>query len=95
MAKFELNIYGENDEILKTFSTDHIRWGFLTAAIEIQEEIEGSDPKDQFDKIGGFIKELFVGMTDADLSNADYGDVINVFNQITRQAGKIKSSKNA
>lgn len=95
MAKFELNIYGENDEILKTFSTDHIRWGFLTAAIEIQEEIEGSDPKEQFDKIGGFIKKLFVGMTDADLGNADYGDVINVFNQITRQAGKIKSSKNA
>ena len=37
MAKFELNVYGQNDEILNTFSTDHIRWGLLLAALDLQE----------------------------------------------------------
>ena len=27
MAQFELNIYGENDEIVKRFETNKVRWG--------------------------------------------------------------------
>lgn len=39
MAKFELPIYGENDELVKTYTTDHIRWNARILKItEVQDE---------------------------------------------------------
>ena len=41
MAKFELPIYGENDEIIKEYKTDIVRYGILEDAIKISEESKG------------------------------------------------------
>lgn len=90
MAKFELNIYGANDEILNTYKTDHVRWGLLTRALALQEEIKDADVEAQFNALHDFVKEIFFDLTDEDLKNADAGDVINVFTQVARMAGKIK-----
>lgn len=37
MAQFELNIYGENDEIINKFETDKVRWGIYMEAVNISE----------------------------------------------------------
>ena len=95
MAKFELNIYGKNDEILKTYKTDHIRWGLILSALDLQERIADEDPVTQMGAISEFAKEIFVDITEEDLKNADSTDVINLFSQVGRMANKIKGSKNA
>ena len=95
MAKFELNIYGQNDEITNTYKTDHIRWGLLLAALDLQEEIKGASEVEQIKAISEFAKEIFVGLTDEDLQNADSGDVMNVFAQVGRMSARLKGSKNA
>ena len=94
MARFELNIYGQNDEILKTFQTEHIRWGLLLTALDLQEKIDHEMPENQIRAINKFALELFPGITEDDLRNADGRDVINVFAQVGRIAGQI-NGKNA
>lgn len=90
MAKFELNVYGQNDEILNTFSTDHIRWGLLLAALDLQEQIKDAALDEQMQAMTAFMLELFPGMTETDIKHADAQDVINVFMQVSRIANKIK-----
>lgn len=94
MAKLELNIYGKNDEITNVYKTDHVRWGLLIAALGLQEQIKDEDVATQIEAISEFAKEIFVGLTDEDLRNADSGDVMNVFTQVGRMARKINGSKN-
>ena len=95
MALFELNTYGNDDEILNTVSTDKVRWGVFLQALELQAELKDESPTAQFVTLSAFIKKLFPTMTDADLENADVGDVMNVFNQLIRQANRIGgNSKN-
>lgn len=89
MSRFELNVYGDNDEVLKTFTTDFIRWGVFLQAVEIHEQTEGKEPNEQFALIGELIKKLFPGITDADLSMADSQDVINIFWMLVCKANRI------
>lgn len=95
MAMFELNIYGNNDEILKRFETDKVRWGVYMQAIELQEQFEDEDfdASEQFDAINKFVKKIFPDLTDADLENADGDDVINTFKQLINKTNKIKGGK--
>lgn len=95
MAKYELKIYGENDEIMKTYETNFIRWGFYMKAVEVQEEIKDKSTGEQFAAINQFIKKIFVGLTDEELALADGMDVMNTFKQILSFANVLKSSKNA
>lgn len=95
MAVFELNIYGENDEILKTYTTSHIRWGLLNKALEIEDQIKESDIREQMAVLSEFVKEIFVGITTEEVNNADSRDIISNFTQLTRMAGKMTGSKNA
>lgn len=83
MARFALNIYGENDEIIKTYETDHVRWGVFTKAIKASEN------DNSFDAISEIVKMIFVGLTDEEIAKADYNDVIANFVQLTNQAAKI------
>lgn len=89
MAKLELNIYGKNDEILSTYQTDHVRWGLLLTALDLQEKIKDSDPEQQIAAINEFALQLFPGITEAEVRNADCMDVMNVFAQVGRMANKI------
>ena len=97
MAKFELSIYGEEDEKIKTFETDHIRWGVFLQAVKLQEEIKDKPADEQFKAINQFVKSIFVGLTDEDLEKADGLDVINTFKQLISAVGTINggNSKNA
>lgn len=89
MAKFELNIYGENDEIVKTYATDHLRYGVLMQALEMQEGMEHMTAAEQMQTANALVKKVFAGLTDAELACADAGDVLATFTQVTRHAEKI------
>lgn len=89
MAKFELPIYGENDEIEKTYATDHVRWGIFTKALEMQEGIEKKPMAEQLGMISELMKSIFSGLTDEDLEKADTFDMFNVFAMIINGAKKL------
>lgn len=98
MAQFELNTYGKDDEILKSFTTDRVRWGVFMQALELQETLDTKTSAEQFAAINTFIKKIFPELTDADLENADTDDVLNTFQQLIKKAQKIGgrgNSKNA
>lgn len=91
MAKFELNIYGENDEIVKTYETDHIRYGVLMKALELDEQNQRSkNPVEQIKASNAIVKLIFHGLTDEELMLADMQDVLNTYGQVTRMAEGIK-----
>ena len=95
MAKFELNIYGKDDEIVKTYATDNILWGFYLEAVKAYEDMQETPVEEQFEMINGFVKRMFIGLTDDELNCASGDDVLNVFNQLMRKARSIGGSKNA
>lgn len=96
MAQFELNIYGNDDEIIKTYATDHIRWGILLEALKVKEEISDLSVGEQVVLISNFVKKIFPDLIDADLEKADIDDVMNTFRQLINKANAIGgNSKNA
>lgn len=94
MAKYELNIYKENDEIEKTYATDNIKWGFYLEAVKAYEDMQEMTEAEQFEMINGFVKRMFIGLTDEQLERASGDDVINVFNQLMKKANSIGGKKN-
>lgn len=95
MAQFELNIYGENDEVLKRFETERVRWGVFVQALELEESLKSKNAGDMITAVNDFVKKIFPNITDADLENADVDDVLHTFQQLLAKAGKIGiSTKN-
>lgn len=94
--RFELSIYGENDEVLKKYETDHVRWGVLLKAVNLQEIMKDKTPVEQVGMVGEFVKSIFVGLTNEELEKADTNDVMNTFKQLLSSVGTINSgdSKN-
>ena len=95
MAKYELKIYGENDEIVKEYATDNILWGFYLEAVKAYEDMQEMSAAEQFEMINGFVKRMFIGLTDEELEKASGDDVMNVFQQLMRKARSIGGAKNA
>lgn len=89
MAQFELNIYGNNDEILKTYETDKVRWGVYVQALEMADGLNSMSPAEQFNCINNFVKKIFPDLTDEDLQNADSDDVIATFRQLLKKSERI------
>lgn len=95
MAKYELNIYKENDEIEKTYAVDNLLWGFYLEAVKASEDMSEMTPAEQFEMINGFVKRMFIGLTDEELNRASGDDVMNVFQQLIKKARAIGGGKNA
>lgn len=91
MAFVELNIYGSNDEIIKTFSTNRVRWGLIVRAVELEEKINDSSTgiKEQISLLNDFVLSIFPDMTQTDVEAADYNDIKNVFKMVGNMAGAI------
>lgn len=89
MAQFELNIYNENDEVVKRFETERVRWGVFMQALELEESLKGAQARDMIAAINQFVKKIFPAITDADIENADVDDVLHTFQQLLRKASKI------
>ena len=96
MALLSINVYGENDEVLKTFETNKIRWRLFGEAVKINDEIKEQDTAAQMEVVGNFVLSLFPGMTADDLELCDVGDIFNTFKMVTTLANNIEGSgKNA
>lgn len=95
MAQFELKVYDENDEVVKHFETDRVRWGIFVQALELEETLKGASARDVISSVNQFVKKIFPALTDEDLECADVDDVMNTFKQLLSKAQKIGvSSKN-
>lgn len=90
---FELNIYGNDDEIIKKYHTAHVRWGIFTDAIKLHEEIGSKNAEEQLAAVSGFMKKIFVGLTDEELQLADAFDVFNTFRMIVNKANSINGGR--
>ncbi len=97
MAKYELPIYGENDEVVKMHETNICPWGVYIQAADMQEQLKDKSAREQMDAVGEILKAVFPSLTDAELMRADGMDVMNTFMQIVSGGQKIKggNSKNA
>lgn len=97
MAKYELPIYGENDEVIKMHQTNICPWAVYIQAAEMQEELQEKSARDQMQAVGEILKAIFVSLTDEELLHADGMDVMNTFKQIVTGGQKIKggNEKNA
>jgi hypothetical protein len=89
MAQFELNIYDENDDIVKHFATDRVRWGIFVQALELEESLKSASAADMISAVNAFVKKIFPSLTDEDLMDADVDDVLNTFKQLLAKAKKI------
>lgn len=96
MAKFELPIYGENDEVVKMYETNIVKWGVFVQAAELQEKLKEASIKEQISAVGELLQTVFTGLTTEELAQADYNDIFNTFTQIVGNGNKIKggNSKN-
>ncbi len=92
-TEFELNIYGEDDEIIKTYRTAHVRWGIFAEAIKLKEEIKNKNSEEQLEAVSGFMKSIFLGLTDEHMQLADAFDVFNTFNMIVNKANSINGGR--
>lgn len=97
MAKYELPIYGENDEVIKTHETNICPWAVYIQAAELQEELKDKPAREQMAAVGDLLKAVFTNLTEDELMRADGMDVMNTFQQIVTGGQKIKggTSKNA
>jgi hypothetical protein len=89
MAQFELNIYGADDEVVKHFETDRVRWGIFVQALELEESLKSAKAADMISAVNEFVKKIFPTLTDADLLDADVDDVLHTFQQLLAKAKKI------
>lgn len=96
MAKYELPIYGKDDEIVKTHATNICPWAVYVQAAEMQDDLKDKSVKEQINAVGDVLKAVFIGLTDEELLCADGMDVMNTFQQIVSGGQTIKggSSKN-
>lgn len=94
MAKFELPIYGENDEIVKEYKTDIVKYGILEDAIKISEETKGKGPTEQLNAVTPILQRVFKGLTAEELKDADLFTVFGVFNQIINLANGLSGTNN-
>lgn len=92
MAKFELPIYGENDEIVKEYKTEIVRYGILEDAIKISEETKGGTAEEQLKAVTPILQRVFKGLTAEELKDADLFTVFNVFNQIVSLANGLNGA---
>ena len=90
MAKYELPIYGENDEIVKEYKTNICPWGVYIEAAELSEGLQGKSTREQLSACETIMKAIFTGLTDAELRHADGGDVFNTFRPIVNGGQTIK-----
>lgn len=94
--KYELNIYGENDAIIKKYETDIARYGVFEEAIKFAELAEGKSAGEinllAFKLAGPFCKNLFPGLTDEDMRNAVLSDMINLIYQVCNLAAPISEA---
>lgn len=93
MSLISLNIYNDADEIIKTYSTNRIRWGVLVKAVELEEMTKGDENGVESVKaISDLMYSIFPSITPDDLALADFDDMKNVFRMVVNMTGHIEKN---
>lgn len=93
MALINLNIYNDDDEIIKTYTTNRVRWGVLIKAVEMEEKINGDvKAAETINAISELIVSIFPSMTPDDLAMADFNDMKNTIRMVVNLAGHIEKN---
>lgn len=68
MPRIALNLYGQDDEIVKQLHRTTLRWGVLKKAIRMEETLkdENVEVMDQIDEITGLLEAVFDGQATAE-----------------------------
>lgn len=95
--KYELPIYGANDEVINRHATNICPFEVYIRAAELREGLANMKAAEQLKAVGELLKSMFPELTDKELARADAGDVFNTFMQIVNGGQKIKvgNGKNA
>lgn len=99
MAKFELPIYNEKDEIVKTHQRNKCPVDLFLKFQEYSAKVTSNEVEndtDFFNEIKGLMCELFPAMTEKEYTNnADVAEVIALFNKVVTKATQFETAKNA
>lgn len=91
MAKYELSIYGANDEVVKKYEANRCTWAVFVQAADLQEQMQGKPATEQLKSVNEILKAVFIGLTDEELMNADGEEVLNTFMQVVQGGQQIKN----
>lgn len=98
MAKFELHIYNDFDEIVKTHQRNKCSVEMFLKFQRYSEKVTGDKVKsdnDFFTGLKGLFLEFFPAMTEAEYTNnTDVAEVILLFNKIITKATEFTNEKN-
>ena len=94
MARFELNVYGENDEVIKTLATDILRFGVMEDAVNMAETLDEEKPQKQVENVKEIMKQIFKGCTDEDLRDVDIKQMFDTFRQVVSSANPTNGMEN-
>lgn len=98
MAKFELNIYDDNDKVVKTHQRNKCPVEMFLKFQRYSEKVTSEKVKSDNEFFAG-LKELFLeffpDMTEAEYTNnTDVAEIIVLFNAIITKATQFTSEKN-
>lgn len=85
---FKLNILGENDTVVKTYETSKIKYGLIEDMVSLSKELEGKNEFEQFGLMKPLLKNMFIGITDEELRNVDFLEVLAVIKNLMGVATK-------
>lgn len=79
---FSLNILGENDKVVKTYETSKIKYGLIEDMVMLTKELDGKSELEQFALMKPLLKNMFAGLTDEELRDVDFIEVIQVIKNL-------------
>lgn len=85
---FKLNILGENDKVVKTYETSKIKYGLIEDMVSLSKELDGKSEFEQFSLMKPLLKTMFTGLTDEELRNVEFAEVLNVIKDLMGVATK-------
>ena len=88
-APMVVHLYGEDNEVLKTFTRSFVPWKMLKKAVKLSKEVNFEDLKaEDVDQIAGLVVEVFSDQFSLeDLDNgADVGEMLAVIENIVARA---------
>lgn len=91
-APMVVHLYGEDNEVLKTFTRSFVPWKMLKKAVKLSKEVNFEDLKaEDVDQIAGLVVEVFSDQFSLeDLDNgADVGEMLAVIENIVARANGV------
>lgn len=93
MAKFQINVYSDSDEVIKTYVRNTCPVHLFTRAVKLAEKLESKKASDYeaIDEIIEIVKALFPEMTQEEADRCDMTDIIFTFRELVQRSARIES----